>query len=214
MEKVIAKANDGQQIYWVCPRIDSEQQSSVMDLYACLSKQCDTIKVGLLHGRMKSEEKAQVLEQFADGHIQILVCTIVIEVGVNVPNANFMIIDDAQMYGLAQLHQLRGRVGRANKQGYCILNYSGDVTEEGVARLSLMKSCNDGFELANMDLMMRGPGELLGIQQSGCPPWRFLSWPEHQDLLTASQQLLSDKCLNLDKKYLADLLWNQRSTLK
>src|SRR5271167_3263939 len=127
------------------------------------------LKVGLLHGRLDSELKDQVMRMFQKGELQILVATTVIEVGVDVPNATVMVIEHAERFGLAQLHQLRGRIGRGAAKSYCILMTGGKVTEEGERRLDAMVRTNDGFQIAELDLELRGPGEFFGTRQAGMP---------------------------------------------
>src|SRR5699024_6119995 len=126
-------------------------------------------KVGLLHGQMKSEEKNNVMQQFIENKIQILVSTTVIEVGVDVSNASIMIVEHAERFGLSQLHQLRGRIGRGKRQSYCILIHGQKVSKEARYRLQKMAETNDGFEIAEADLKLRGPGDFLGTKQSGLP---------------------------------------------
>ncbi|HEX3033487.1 MAG TPA: ATP-dependent DNA helicase RecG, partial [Bacillota bacterium] len=163
---------EGRQVYVVCPLVE---ESEKMDLEAATSlaeqwqqQLFPQLLIGLLHGRMKSAEKEQVMEQFRQGKLQILVSTTVIEVGVDVPNATVMVIIDAERFGLAQLHQLRGRVGRGQYQSYCLL-VSNTQSEDGRARLKIMEQSTDGFVIAEEDLKLRGPGEFFGTRQSGLP---------------------------------------------
>ena len=193
--RVLDQVKAKHQAYWVCPRVDEDIENqdvkngmSALQMFEAIKKIDNQVQLGVLHGRMKAEEKMAVLEQFSKGDIQLLVSTVVIEVGVDVPAATIMVIDQAQMFGLAQLHQLRGRVGRSDLQSYCVLLYNQDLTPEGVARLQCLKDCDDGFELAEKDLAMRGPGQLMGLKQSGYPAWRFLQWPKHQNLLIQSNE--------------------------
>lgn len=157
------------QAYFIYPLIDPSDKGTMKEVkaatveYENLSNKLPDLKIGLLHGRMKSKEKATVMEKFAKGELDILVSTTVIEVGVDVANASIMVINDAQRFGLSQLHQLRGRVGRGNKQSYCLL--FADNTD--LKRLKAMESCHSGIELAELDLKLRGPGQIYGIQQSG-----------------------------------------------
>ena len=132
-----------------------------------------TFSVGLLHGKMKSSEKEEVMRRFVAGEINILVATTVIEVGVDVSNATVMVIEHAERFGLSQLHQLRGRVGRGAEQSYCILVTAGTLTEEGKQRIGVMRETNDGFRISETDLKLRGPGEFFGTRQSGMPAFRI-----------------------------------------
>jgi len=130
-------------------------------------------RIGLLHGRLKPEEKDGIMKRFSDGDIDILVSTTVIEVGVDVPNASIMIIEHAERFGLSQLHQLRGRIGRGRKQSYCILMPGQKLSKDGRYRLKMMIDTTDGFKIAEADLKLRGPGDFLGTKQSGLPEFRF-----------------------------------------
>lgn len=160
----------GQQVYWICPLIES---SEVLDCEAAedtallLTQQLHNIKVGLVHGRLTGPEKAEVMARFKAGDIQLLVATTVIEVGVDVPNANLMVIDNAERLGLAQLHQLRGRVGRGQAQSHCLFMYQAPLSSMGRQRLDILRQSSDGFVIAEKDLQLRGPGEVLGTRQAG-----------------------------------------------
>ena len=140
-------------------------------------------RVALIHGRMKSAEKDQIMMRFKSGEIDLLVATTVIEVGVDVPNASLMIIENAERLGLAQLHQLRGRVGRGKLESQCVLMYRSPLSENGQSRLSCLRDTNDGFLIAQRDLELRGPGELLGTRQTGLPEFRVANLMEDQDLI-------------------------------
>lgn len=144
--------------------------------------------VALLHGKMPSEEKLRVLAEFQSGAVSLLVCTTVIEVGIDVPNATLMVIENAERFGLAQLHQLRGRVGRGDRPGRCVLLTGADVNEEALQRMRLMCETNDGFRIAEEDLKLRGPGELSGIRQSGLPEFRFVDLVEDREVMEWSRQ--------------------------
>ena len=133
----------------------------------------ERLKVGLIHGRMKPDEKAQTMDAFTRGEINVLVATTVIEVGVDVPNASIMVIEHAERFGLAQLHQLRGRVGRGSEESVCVLLFEDPLTDTAKQRLKVIYEHNDGFEIARQDLQIRGPGEFLGARQSGVPLLRF-----------------------------------------
>lgn len=166
----------GRQAYIVYPLIEESETldlKNALEEYEKVSKEFPQFKVGLLHGRMKSQEKDDVMTRFRRGEIQILVSTTVIEVGVDVPNANIMVIEHAERFGLSQLHQLRGRVGRGEYKSYCVLVLGYALSEEARARAEIMESTNDGFKVAEADLEMRGPGEFLGTKQSGLPGFKM-----------------------------------------
>jgi ATP-dependent DNA helicase RecG len=167
---------DGQQAYWVCPVIEESKDGNLqtaLDAHATLSRELKGLQVGLLHGRLPTSEKAAVMERFAAGAIQLLVCTTVIEVGVDVPNASLMVIESAERFGLSQLHQLRGRVGRGPRESVCILLFGAALSDTARRRLKIIFESSDGFEIAQRDLELRGPGEFLGERQSGTPLLRF-----------------------------------------
>jgi ATP-dependent DNA helicase RecG len=212
LKRVIEQAQVGKQIYWICPRVDKADDGmmSATALFEKVNNLQSNASIALLHGRMKSDEKMAILERFSQGDIKLLVSTVVVEVGVDVPAATIMVIDQAQIFGLAQLHQLRGRVGRSDQQGYCVLLYDAALTEEGIDRLQSLKDSTDGFELAEKDLQMRGPGQIIGFKQSGYPAWRFLQWPDHRELL-ANKQACDDASLAFKNGYLIKLLWGQKS---
>jgi ATP-dependent DNA helicase RecG len=161
---------EGQQAYWVCPVIEESKDGDVqtaLDTFERLRAELRELEVGLLHGRLPSADKAAVMARFKEGALQLLVCTTVIEVGVDVPNASLMVIESAERFGLAQLHQLRGRVGRGTRESVCVLLYEKDVAQAARERLRVIYECADGFEVARRDLEIRGPGEYLGERQSG-----------------------------------------------
>ncbi|MCX7896419.1 MAG: ATP-dependent DNA helicase RecG [Rhodocyclaceae bacterium] len=166
----------GRQAYWVCPLIEESealQLKTALETHALLREKLPDLAVGLVHGRLKAEEKAAVMEAFAAGKIQLLVATTVIEVGVDVPNATLMVIEHAERFGLAQLHQLRGRVGRGAAESTCILLYEAPLSATARQRLKIIYENHDGFEIARQDLLLRGPGEFIGSRQSGIPLLRF-----------------------------------------
>ncbi|MEW6099902.1 MAG: ATP-dependent DNA helicase RecG [Pseudomonadota bacterium] len=189
-DRVIARIREevarGRQVYWVCPLIE---ESEVLDLqnatetHAQLSQALPDRMVGLLHGRMPAAEKAAVMSLFAGGQMSVLVATTVIEVGVDVPNASLMVIEHAERFGLSQLHQLRGRVGRGAVASVCVLLYTPPLNDTGKARLKAMAETHDGFEIARRDLEIRGPGEFLGARQSGAPLLRFADLQEDLPLV-------------------------------
>ncbi len=179
----------GAQIYWVCPLVESTAASEMAaaDERAAHLRQLFGDVVGLVHGQMKGTDKDQVMADFSADRSKILVATTVIEVGVNVPNASIMVIEHAERFGLAQLHQLRGRVGRGERQSSCILLYQGPLSETAKARLATMKDTEDGFLIAEKDLELRGGGEVLGTRQSGAPEYRLAEVPNFSDLVETAR---------------------------
>jgi len=180
----------GAQVYWVCPLIESSDQSELAaaeERHAHLAQIFGKDAVGLLHGAMADKAKDAAMEAFAAGRLKILVATTVIEVGVNVPNATIMVIEHAERFGLAQLHQLRGRVGRSERQSYCMLLYRAPLGEAAQARLKMMRETEDGFLIAEKDLELRGGGEVLGARQSGTPGFRVAEVPNFSELLEAAR---------------------------
>ncbi len=181
--------HEGQQVYWVCPLVES---SAKIDLAAAEERAAHLRQhfgdsVGLIHGRTKGAEKDAIMREFSEGRLGVLVATTVIEVGVNVPNATIMVIEHAERFGLAQLHQLRGRVGRGSKQSSCILLYSAPLSETARARLDILRKSEDGFKIAEEDLRLRGGGEILGTRQSGDPGFRLANLPLDEELLAAAR---------------------------
>jgi ATP-dependent DNA helicase RecG len=196
-EEVINGVRDaclqGQQVYWVCPLIEEsealEDIQTALDTHATLSATLPELRVGLVHGRLKQAEKQMVMQQFVDGHIHLLVATTVIEVGVDVPNASLMVIEHAERFGLSQLHQLRGRVGRGATKSACILLYQKPLSETARARLKVIYENVDGFEIARADLHLRGPGEFLGVRQSGVPMLKIADLERDAGLLEEARAL-------------------------
>jgi ATP-dependent DNA helicase RecG len=194
----------GGQAYWVCPLVEESEKSDAAAAEAraaILRQRFGADKVGLVHGRMKGAEKDDVMASFAGGRLAVLVATTVIEVGVDVPNATLMIVEGAERFGLAQLHQLRGRVGRGSGASNCLLIRGGQLSKTARARLALMRETNDGFRIAEEDLRLRGPGEILGTRQSGEAGFR-LATPEQvaelAPMATSDAQLLLDRDGGLD----------------
>ena len=186
---------EGEQAYWVCPVIEESKDGDLqtaIDTYETLRKELRGLNVGLLHGRLPTAEKAAMMDAFAKGRIQVLVCTTVIEVGVDVPNASLMVIESAERFGLAQLHQLRGRIGRGTRDSTCILLFGSGLSEAARERLKIIFERTNGFEIAQLDLKMRGPGELLGQRQSGLPMLRFADLERDADLVTLAQQTAAE----------------------
>ena len=191
-EFVRKQVAEGHQAYVVYPVISENEESELkaaIKMYRELSGRVFAdLKVGLLHGRLDTELKDQVMRMFQKGELQILVATTVIEVGVDVPNATVMVIEHAERFGLAQLHQLRGRIGRGAAKSYCVLMTGGKVTEEGQRRLNAMARTNDGFQIAELDLELRGPGEFFGTRQAGMPSFRVANIIRDAQLLEAAKR--------------------------
>ncbi|MBV8030394.1 MAG: ATP-dependent DNA helicase RecG [Betaproteobacteria bacterium] len=189
LERIREACAEGQQAYWVCPVVEESREGAqtAIDTHAKLAAELRGIGVGLLHGRLAQAEKAATMKAFAAGEIQLLVCTTVIEVGVDVPNASLMVIESAERFGLAQLHQLRGRVGRGARESVCILLFEQALSSAGRERLRVMYENSDGFEIARLDLKLRGPGEYLGERQSGAPLLRFADLERDAELVDAAR---------------------------
>ena len=186
IERVRASCQDGRQAYWVCTLIEESDvleaqaaEATAQELQLLLSE----LSVGLIHGRLKPKEKVQMMQAFKAGEINLLVATTVIEVGVDVPNASLMIIKNSERLGLSQLHQLRGRVGRGSQSSHCVLLYSAPLSGNGAARLKIMRETNDGFKIAEKDLEIRGPGEVLGTRQTGDMQFRIADLQRDAHLL-------------------------------
>ncbi|WKB51346.1 ATP-dependent DNA helicase RecG [Eleftheria terrae] len=181
VERIRDEVAQGRQVYWVCPLIEESEKLDLQNATATheqLSEALAGHMVGLLHGRMPAAEKAAVMSLFSGGQMAVLVATTVIEVGVDVPNASLMVIEHAERFGLSQLHQLRGRVGRGAVASVCVLLYTSPLSDTGKSRLKAMAETNDGFEIARRDLEIRGPGEFMGARQSGAPLLRFANLEE------------------------------------
>lgn len=188
--RIRAACAAGRQAYWVCPLVEESERLSLkaaLETFATISATFPELSVGLVHGRMPAREKAQVMADFQAGRIQLLVATTVIEVGVDVPNASLMVIEHAERMGLAQLHQLRGRVGRGDRASVCILLYQQPLSELARARLKIIYESADGFEIARQDLALRGPGELLGARQSGMPLLKLADLRTDEALIAPAQ---------------------------
>ncbi len=198
-DEVVARVRsacaEGKQAYWVCPLIE---ESEVLEAEAAeasfqmLTEQLPELRVGLVHGRMKPAEKERGMRAFKDGVIQLLVATTVIEVGVDVPNASLMIIENAERMGLSQLHQLRGRVGRGSAESHCVLLYKSPLGQLAKQRLSVLRDTNDGFVVAQRDLELRGPGELLGTRQTGLPDYRIADLSRDAELMPRVQSVANE----------------------
>jgi len=182
----------GRQVYVVYPLVEESEKMDLRDATKRYEYLRDRVfpkfSVGLLHGRMKAEEKEGVMRRFVSGEIQILVSTTVIEVGVDVPNASVMVVEHAERFGLSQLHQLRGRVGRGAEQSFCVLLVSDKQTDVARERLGIMEETNDGFKIAEKDLEIRGPGEVMGTRQAGLPEFRIANLVRDLDILQAARK--------------------------
>ena len=182
----------GRQVYWVCPLIEESEKlqlQTAFDTHAALSVELEGLRIGLVHGRLKADEKAATMTAFAAGEIDVLVATTVIEVGVDVPNASLMVIEHAERFGLSQLHQLRGRVGRGVHDSVCVLLYQQPLSQTARARLKVIFENTDGFEIARQDLHLRGPGEFVGSRQSGVPLLRYADLEVDTDLIELARDM-------------------------
>ena len=187
IDRVASACAQGEQAYWVCTLVEESellQCQAAEETAAQLQDELQTLTIGLVHGRMKQDEKEEVVARFKSGEIDLLVATTVIEVGVDVPNASLMVIENAERLGLAQLHQLRGRVGRGEKQSSCVLMYHPPLSDRGKQRLGILRETNSGFEIARKDLQMRGPGEVLGTRQTGLIEMHIADIVRDEHLLT------------------------------
>ena len=214
IDRVREACSKGQQTYWVCPLIE---ESEVLDYQAAeasfemLTEALSTLRVGLVHGRMKAPAKQKVMRKFKQGGIDVLVATTVIEVGVDVPNAGLMIIENAERMGLSQLHQLRGRVGCGAEQSHCVMLYKQPLGQLARSRLAILRDTNDGFLIAQRDLELRGPGELLGTKQTGLPDYRIADLARDAELMPkvqiAAETLLRDHeqaATDITRRWLGD----------
>jgi len=191
LQRVREACLGGQQAYWVCPLIEESealQLQTANDTFAHMQTVFPELNIGLLHGRMKPAEKQAVMQAFSQGHMQLLVATTVVEVGVDVPNASLMVIEHAERFGLSQLHQLRGRVGRGVAKSTCILMYQNPLSDTARARLKVMYEQTDGFAIAEADLRLRGPGEFMGTRQSGVAMLKIADLERDADLLPQAKQ--------------------------
>ena len=185
----------GRRAYWICPLVEESEKIDVAaaeDRFAALVNTLPEISIALAHGKMKAGERDDAMQRFRSGEAQLLVATTVVEVGVDVPEASVIIIEHAERFGLAQLHQLRGRVGRSDTASSCLLLYQPPLSETATARLDVMRQTNDGFVIAERDLELRGPGEFLGQRQSGVPEFTLADLAAHQDLLTLARTVARD----------------------
>jgi ATP-dependent DNA helicase RecG len=199
LARVRNEAARGRQAYWVCPLVEENEEAdaaveltAATQMFAAARAALPELRLGLLHGQLPPAEKDAVMQDFAAGRIDVLVATTVIEVGVDVPNASLMVIEHAQRFGLAQLHQLRGRVGRGSRESYCVLLFDEPLSEAARERLRVIYETTDGFEIARRDLQLRGPGEFLGRRQSGVPLLRFADLERDIDLVEAARDAAAE----------------------
>lgn len=213
IQRINAACQEGRQVYWVCTLVEDSELLSAQaaeTTYQLLKEQLLNVSLGMVHGRMKTKEKQAIMSAFKAGEILVLVATTVIEVGVDVPNASLMVIENAERLGLAQLHQLRGRVGRGTIKSHCVLMYQTPLSNNGRRRLEVMRSSNDGFYIAEEDLRIRGPGEVLGTRQSGAVSMRLADLERDADLLeqvvlTANEiSKQADRCDALIQRWCGD----------
>jgi len=205
LQRIATNCQEGKQAYWVCTLVE---QSETLDAqaaeatYAEIKERFPSLNIGLVHGKMKADEKQSVMLKFKNNELQLLIATTVIEVGVDVPNASIMVIENAERLGLSQLHQLRGRVGRGAKASFCALLYKTPLSQNGQERLSILRESNDGFVIAEKDLELRGPGELLGTKQTGDMGFRVAKLERDDHLLTeahyVAEQVLKDYPVNAE----------------
>ena len=201
--------DEGKRAYWICPLVEESDKLDIAaaeDRFATLARALPAITVALAHGKMKAGDRDSAMQAFRDGTVQLLVATTVIEVGVDVPEASIIIIEHAERFGLAQLHQLRGRVGRSNQQSSCLLVYHGALSETAAKRLGVMRDTNDGFVIAEEDLELRGPGEFLGQRQSGMPEFVLADLAAHRDLLSLARSEAGRILEQNDQKHMNLLL--------
>ena len=194
INRIKSAISKNSQVYWVCPLIDESESEliGIEDLEKILEKEFDSQDYEIIHGKMKDTDKHQILKDFKDKKTKILLATTVIEVGIDVPDANIMVIENSERFGLAQLHQLRGRVGRGEKESFCILMHSDSLTELSEKRLEIITETNDGFVIAEEDLKLRGPGDILGLSQTGQPSFTFFDLLANEELQDEAERLAQE----------------------
>ncbi len=194
INRIKSAISKNSQVYWVCPLIDESESEliGIEDLEKILKKEFDSQDYEIIHGKMKDTDKQRILSDFKDKKTKILLATTVIEVGIDVPDANIMVIENSERFGLAQLHQLRGRVGRGEKESFCILMHSDTLTELSEKRLEIITQTNDGFIIAEEDLKLRGPGDILGLSQTGQPSFTFFDLLANQELQVEAERLAQE----------------------
>ena len=194
ISRIKSAISKNSQVYWVCPLIDESESEliGIEDLEKILNKEFNSQEYEIIHGKMKDSEKQRILSDFKEKKTKILLATTVIEVGIDVPDANIMIIENSERFGLAQLHQLRGRVGRGEKESFCILMHSDSLTELSEKRLQIITETNDGFIIAEEDLKLRGPGDILGLSQTGQPSFTFFDLLANEELQEEAERLAQE----------------------
>ena len=194
INRIKSAISKNSQVYWVCPLIDESESEliGIEDLEKILKKEFDSQDYEIIHGKMKDTDKHQILKDFKDKKTKILLATTVIEVGIDVPDANIMVIENSERFGLAQLHQLRGRVGRGEKESFCLLMHSDSLTELSEKRLEIITETNDGFVIAEEDLKLRGPGDILGLSQTGQPSFTFFDLLANEELQDEAERLAQE----------------------
>ena len=194
INRIKSAISKNSQVYWVCPLIDESESEliGIEDLEKILKKEFDSEDYEIIHGKMKDTDKQKILSDFKDKKTKILLATTVIEVGIDVPDANIMVIENSERFGLAQLHQLRGRVGRGEKESFCILMHSDSLTELSEKRLEIITETNDGFVIAEEDLKLRGPGDILGLSQTGQPSFTFFDLLANEELQGEAERLAQE----------------------
>ena len=204
VERVLSACRGGRQTYWVCPLIDESdviEAQAATEIAAELSVSLPELNIGLIHGKMNSEQKNSVMREFRDHRIDVLVATTVIEVGVDVPNASLMVIENPERLGLSQLHQLRGRVGRGEIHSCCVLMYHSPLSETAKKRLTIMRETSDGFEISKFDLELRGPGELFGTRQTGMQQLKIANLVRDREMIPLVERtgkLFIQEQINID----------------
>jgi len=195
IKKIENVCKQGKQVYWVCTLIeesDNFNAESAIESFSYLNENLPQYSIELIHSKIDKSNKSQIMEKFSNGEIDILVSTTVIEVGVDVPKSTLMVIENAERLGLAQLHQLRGRVGRGSDQSYCVLMYQSPLSNNAFERLDILRKNNDGFAIAEKDLELRGPGEILGTQQSGIVNMKIANIVKDSNLLPKVHSLIDE----------------------
>ena len=194
INRIKSAISKNSQVYWVCPLIDESESEliGIEDLEKILKKEFDSKDYEIIHGKMKDTDKQRILSDFKDKKTKILLATTVIEVGIDVPDANIMVIENSERFGLAQLHQLRGRVGRGEKESFCILMHSDSLTELSEKRLEIITETSDGFVIAEEDLKLRGPGDILGLSQTGQPSFTFFDLLANEELQDEAERLAQE----------------------
>jgi len=198
LQKIRSEVAAGRQAYWICPLVEEgkdSEASAATRVYEHIQASLPDLRIALLHGSLAPARRSAVMQAFVQGEVDVLVATTVVEVGVDVPNASVMVIEDAERFGLATLHQLRGRIGRGTQRGACVLLYEEPLSEAARERLKIVYECNDGFEIARRDLKLRGPGELLGARQWGLPLLRFADLERDQELVERARRAASELLL-------------------